>query len=281
MVFGKAITSVEPFTLAMLRWVIASAILLCLCRPSWPVLLQTFRENYKLLFLCGFLGYWTCGGIVYLALRYTSATNGILIYTTTPLIILGIEAWWRNRGISFREILGITIAVSGVLAIILQGDFSTLLTIQFNPGDIIFVLVAISWAVYSVLLKSPSLSHLRTLPLLALVASCGAVLVIPFAIGEIALFQKFPVTRFEWLNIGGIVVFSSILSFLSYQYGVRMLGASIAGIFMYLMPAFGLYLSWVFLGERLEAFHISGTIFILGGVVTATLPIRLSKRSAP
>jgi len=157
-IFGRQLLSVEPFTLAFIRWGLTSAILLLFCRKEWPEMLNVYTANKSLSFFCGFLAFWICGGMVYFALHYTSATNGILIYTTPPILILAIEAIWRGRTISTRELIGISIAMIGAGIIIANGKLNNLLTLQFNLGDLIFVVAAIAWAVYSVLLKSEKYS---------------------------------------------------------------------------------------------------------------------------
>lgn len=278
MVFGRAVLSVEPFTLAALRWSITAVILLLLCHGQFKTLINTFKNNRITLLSCGFFGFWVCGGVVYLALHTTSATNGILIYTTPPLLVMGIEAIFRGRAIRLRELLGIAFAVAGVFVIVLRGEFANLARLDFNPGDLMFVAASFSWAVYTVMLKSKSLSHLKTLPLLTLVSCCGALWLIPFAAYEIATTGKFPVSGYEWGIIAGIVLFASLASYASYQYGLAIVGASVASIFMYLLAPYGLLLAWLFLGERLQGFHLSGTALVMGGVVLATFPISYLKR---
>lgn len=280
-IFGRQLLSVEPFTLAFIRWGITSLVLLALCKNQWGTLYQTYSQNRALSYFCGFLAFWICGGMVYYALHYTSATNGILIYTTPPILILAIEAIWRGRSITIREILGITIALAGAIIIISSGSINTLYSLQFNTGDLIFVLAAIAWAIYSVLLKAEHYSGLGTLPLLALLSLCGTITLAPFAAYEMLFIGEFPTTSREWMLISGIILVSSIGAFLSFQYGIKMLGASIAGIFMYLLAPWGLFFAWFFLGETMEQFHIKGTVLILSGIILATLPINKFRRKKP
>ncbi len=279
-IFGRQLLSVEPFTLAFIRWGLTSAILLLFCKNEWPEMMRVYKSNKSLSFFCGFLAFWICGGMVYFALHYTSATNGILIYTTPPILILAVEAIWRGRQISVREIVGISFALIGAAIIIANGKLDNLLSLKFNVGDLIFVAAAISWAIYSVLLKSEHYSTLKTLPLLTLLSICGTITLAPFAAYESMYIGDLPKTRTEWLLIMGIVFLSSIGAFLTFQYGIRMLGASIAGIFMYLLAPWGLLFAWFFLGETLENYHINGTIFILSGIVIATLPLKVFRRKS-
>lgn len=277
-IFGKQLLSVEPFTLAFIRWGLTSIILLAFCKKDWPEMSRIYGANKSLSFFCGFLAFWICGGMVYFALHYTSATNGILIYTTPPILILAIEAIWRGRKTTAREVVGIILALVGAAVIITNGNIENLVNLEFNTGDLIFVLAAIAWAIYSVLLKSENFSSLSTLPLLTLVAICGTITLAPFALYEFLTSEKLPDTQEEWMLISAVILLSSIGAFLSFQYGVKILGASIAGIFMYLLAPWGILFAWVLLGEQIEQYHIHAIILILSGIIIATLPIRLLRR---
>ncbi|MFZ1814514.1 MAG: DMT family transporter [Rhizobiaceae bacterium] len=271
-VLGKAALEIEPFTLAALRWSITAAILWLFSRRHWPAMIAVMRQSWKLLAVCGFLGMWICGALVYLALKYTSATNGTLIYTLPPVIIVLVERVWRGRALKARELSGILLAFLGVVAIVLRGDISALANLRFNPGDLIFLLAAFAWAIYTVLLKSKAFAGLQTIPLLAVVAAMGAAQLVPFAIAEVVITGNFPDTSYQWALVSGIVLFASIISFSAFQYGISVLGASIAGIFLYLLPPCGIALAWLFLGERLAPYHLAGMALVLGGVILATFP---------
>ena len=90
------------------------------------------------------------------------------------------------------------------------------------------------------------------------------------------LFETYAVT------VVATMVLASIISFSTFQYGVKILGPSIAGIFLYLLPPCGIGLAWLFLGEQLLPFHFAGMAMILGGVIIATLPVAaLRRRTRP
>jgi len=277
-VFGRAAVDLAPFLLAFIRWSVSGAILLLICKPHWPEMRKAVEAHWRTLLLLGFLGMFICGGIVYLALRSTTATNGTLIYTIPPIIIILIERFWRQRPLKWRETGGIALAIFGVATIIAKGSLETLRNLEFNPGDLLFVLAAISWALYSVILKSEIFSDLGTLPLFALVASFGALVLLPLAAYEIAIGEDLPNTSKHWLMIAGIIFLSSLIAFSTFQHGVRVLGASIAGIFMYLLPPFGIGFAWFFLGETIQSFHTYGIILVLSGVILATFPLRVLRK---
>jgi drug/metabolite transporter (DMT)-like permease len=43
-------------------------------------------------------------------------------------------------------------------------------------------------------------------------------------------------------------------------------GANVAGLFVHLMPAFGVVLAWLLLDERLAPYHVAGIVLILAGI---------------
>lgn len=279
LIFGRfVVDEVAPFSLAFMRWASVAVALSPFLLREREAAGRVLRADATLVALLGILGMWICGALVYLALDMTTATNGTLIYTTSPVIILLIEAVFRGRLIGRREAIGSVVAFVGVAVIVLRGDLDALLTLDVNAGDLIFVGTAIAWAVYSILYRSPRLAPLSNLALFSAVAGAGALSLLPFAASEFLLGQPMPRTATAWGGIGGIVVFSSLLAFSGFQYGVRRLGPSAAGVFMYLLPPYGVFLAVAFLGEEFHAFHAAGIALVMGGIALATAPAALFRR---
>jgi drug/metabolite transporter (DMT)-like permease len=174
-----------------------------------------------------------------------------------------------------KEFAGIAIALFGVLIIIFRGDINVLLSLNFNLGDMIFVATAISWSVYSVMLKTPAFEGIPTIVLFTTIALMGAITLAPFTIVEIVYQDAFPTSLNAWGHISGIVVFSSLIAFTAFQYGVKTVGASLAGIFMYFLPVYGVGMAVFYLGETFHLFHLAGILTVSGGVILATIPLGL------
>lgn len=278
LIIGRAaVTSVEPFTLAFLRWSLAALLLLPF---AWSGLRShggQLAKQWRMLMVQGFLGMWICGAIVYLGLKYTSATNGTLIYTSSPVLILLLERLFRGRAISSRETLGIVLALGGVVMIVVKGSLAVLLNMSFNIGDLMFAAAALSWAVYSVLLKDTKRGHLPSNAVFAATAAMGALLLAPFMVAEVAYTRHFPTAPAAWLSIFGIVISASILAFSTFQYGIKVLGPSVTGLFMYLLPPYGVFMAIFFLGESFQPFHAAGSALVMSGLILATAPSRYLK----
>lgn len=281
LVFGRLVVEeVAPFTLAFIRWTCVALALLPFAVRLGGDARRAAAASMPLILLLGFLGMVVCGGGVYLGLQHTTATNGALIYTTSPVIIILIEALFLGRRIAPREAFGSALAFAGVAVIVLRGSLDTLAALDFNPGDLLIFAAAICWAAYGVIYRSPGLSSVPGLGLFALIALAGAALNLPVALWEAASGGGLPMTPRAWSGLAGIVLFASLLAYSGFQFGARTLGPSLTGIFMYLMPVYGAGLAVLLLGERIMPYHIAGIALVLGGIALATFPASLLRRSA-
>lgn len=266
-VIGKAVVgTISPLFLTFIRWVIAVAAMMPfawpLIRDHWPVV----RANWKAIALIGFWGTGLHNAFAYVGLHYTTATNGVILNSSIPVLII-LTGWILYRDTITRvQALGVAVSLAGVLSVLTGGDLRLLATLTLNKGDVIVIVGMVFWAVYTVLLRLKP----AELPGLALLACCGVVGVVLLA----------PLAAAEFLFWGGSVAltpasFAAMLyvgivpSFLGYVFwnrAVAEVGSNVAGIFIHLMPAFGSLLAWMFLGERIRAFHVVGIALILAGV---------------
>ncbi len=271
LVLGRAaLEMVEPWTQAFWRWALASLVLLPFAFTGIRRNADVLRSQWKLIALLGFLGMVLCGGFVYVSLRSTTATNSTLIYTTSPVFVLLLEVLFRGQRVRPRQVGGILLAFVGVVVIVMHGEVQRLMRFELNPGDLGIAFASFAWAVYSVLLRRPALQGLPTTALFAVIAMAGAVLLIPFMVWETVTVAPVPLKIAAWASLAGLAVVSSVLPFLSYQYGVKVVGPSITSAFLYLLPVYGVLQAMIFLGEEFHTYHAVGFVLVTAGVVMAT-----------
>lgn len=275
LIFGRGITGeVGPFTTALLRW-LGAALLMSPFIWQERLACLTFVRQHTLLWLSlGILGMGICGGVVYWALTLTTASNATLIYTTSSLFIILFQWLFQKRAISRLELTGMVIAFSGVIAIVLKGHPEALLKLTFNIGDLAILVAAIAFAAYSLLLRRPSVRAMPPLPLFALLALSGAIVLVPPGLVEIASGAPLPDTAMEFAKLAGIILFASLAAFYCFQHAVQVFGPGIAGMTLYLMPPMSILMAVIFLGERFEAYHAVGIVLVTGGLILATAPQR-------
>jgi drug/metabolite transporter (DMT)-like permease len=273
-VIGRFIAGdVAPWTLAFLRWSLAFLILLPVSAAGLRASRAGLRAAAPQIALLGFFGMFVCGGLVYVALHYTTAANATLIYTASNVLILILEWLFRGRAIGLREIVGTALALAGAAIVALGAEGWRL---SVNPGDGLILVAATAWAIYSVFLKRPALLALPSPVLFSAIMAAGVVLLTPMMLCEATSGPAFPHTALAWSAVLAVALLPSVGAYSGYQYGVRRFGPATMAMSSYLWTPYGLVLSVVFLGERLHLFHAIGLALILPGVVLATarLPAR-------
>jgi drug/metabolite transporter (DMT)-like permease len=76
-------------------------------------------------------------------------------------------------------------------------------------------------------------------------------------------------------------IFPSFVGYVFWNRGVAEVGPNVAGIFVHLMPAFVSVLAWLFLDERIHAFHLVGIALILAGIALTARGKRVDPEPGP
>ena len=269
-VLGRAVRAdIPPIALSFWRWTVA---FVCLLPWAWRPLCaqrQELLKRWRMLCLLGALGGACNSALTYVALSMTTATNGVLLAASTPIMIIALSWAIMGKRLQAYEWFGVVISLAGVLIIVAHGDPHTLLELRPNKGDLVVLGGFLSWSLYTVLLtRRPVVLH--PFAFLAVVSFTGVLALAPFYAWEIAsgrLFQPTP-GSIAAVAYGGIVV--SLLGFVFWNRAVAAVGSNTAGIFMNLMPAVGTLLAIIFLGEQPQLFQLAGILFIVVGVSLTT-----------
>ena len=281
-VIGRAIVGhVTPLTLTFIRWLVAVAVMMPFAWPQvrthWPVV----RRNWRVIAWLGFWGTGLHNAFAYVGLQYTTATNGVILNSSIPILIILLGWLVYRETITRIQTLGVAISLAGILTIIARGDPAVLAQLEMNKGDLIVLFGMVFWAAYTVFLRMKP----AELPGLAMLACCGVV--------GVALL--FPLMLVEMLFLGGHVeftpatvaamfyvgIFPSFVGYVFWNRGVSEVGPTIAGLFVHLMPAFGALLGWLFLGERIHLFHVVGIALNFAGIALTTRGHRATPEPGP
>lgn len=255
-----------PISLAFFRWFFVGLLVFLALVLMRRLPVHVIRQEWRSVLGLASLGMGLCGGPVYLGGELTSATNIGLIYSAAPLLIALLAYLRFGERLSSWQMLGLIMGLIGVAVIMVQADITRLTSLSFNKGDLWILLATISFAIYSLGLKY-SKTGLTQFQRFGAMSLGGALVHLPFMIGEIAL--RGPLPDISWPIIGAIMtlVFSASLgAYLSYSFIVSRLGATVAGATLYLAPIYAASLAIMLLDERLALFHLIGGAMILPGL---------------
>ncbi|MCP8690531.1 DMT family transporter, partial [Marinobacterium sedimentorum] len=175
-----------------------------------------------------------------------------------------------HHAISLRQWVGVSLSMCGVLVLLSKASIATLLSLEFNRGDLwVFVAVA-DWALYSVLLRYKP-AELSGMAFLGITITLGALVLWLPALLELSQGRMPELSLHTGATVLYMAIFPSILAYMCWNRGVAELGAPVAGLFIHLMPLFGLLMSVIFLGEQVHAFHFIGIALIFGGIFLAVV----------
>lgn len=254
----------QPTEVYVARTLLAYLLILLICHDR----LASNSVRDELLFVaCGM-----CGGSLYFiaentSLEYTLVSNVSLIVTLAPLITtLLVGALYRSERPSRGMLLGSLVAFFGVGLVIFNSSF----VLAIKPlGDLLALSAAISWAVYSIVLRKLSAFY-TVLFITRKTFFYGLITALPFLFterhhGTLATFTDVSV----WGNLLFLGVFCSMIAFLIWAWVVKGLGAVKANNYLYVQPIITLIASALLLSEQVTWVGYTGCALILIGVILA------------
>jgi drug/metabolite transporter (DMT)-like permease len=210
-----------------------------------------------------------CGAWVYWAGETTTAINIALIYAASPVLItLGAVLGLKEK-FSFKQGVGVFIALLGVLHVVVKGQWAALSQVIWVLGDGLIVIAMVSWAAYALLLKKWA-SPLSSTARLAATCMGGSVVLLPFALVE-WFASAHPAWSFEAAALVIVAaVFPGVGAYWAYGFCQKTLGASRVAASLYLGPLYGSLVGWFLLNETLGVHHAIGAALILPGIYLAS-----------
>ncbi|WP_024277188.1 DMT family transporter [Xanthobacter sp. 126] len=275
LVVGRYIAGhIPPITLAMVRWIGATLILLPF---AWKQIVRDapiIRRNLPFLVLLAATGIACYNAMSYYGLQYTQAVNGLLVQSTAPLLVAVWTFVLFREKLSLGQAAGVITSLVGVMVIISHGDLDTFLHLKPNIGDVVIIIALVIYAFYAAILrKRPPLGPLS---FLAIIMALGSLLLAPFALWEYLHGQVLPLDHVTFFTLAYVMTGPSLVAYLFFNRGVELVGANAAAPFLHLLPVFGTALAIVFLGETMAWYHLAGYALVISGIALATLSARRS-----
>ncbi|GDY25287.1 multidrug DMT transporter permease [Agarivorans sp. Toyoura001] len=273
-VTGRYISDQVPaMSLSYWRWTLAMLIAMPLLYSSMWRQRAVIKANWLRISTLACLGVAGFNSCVYIGLQSTTATNALIINSMIPIFILLVSWLALKQKISARQLLGIGLSFVGVLALLVKGQWQQLASLSINQGDAWIVLSSLVWALYSIGLRFKP-ADLGGAAFLGCTLVVGSLVLSPFYWLNLPQ-AAFNLSSDAMAALAYVAIFPSLLAYLAWNYGVKIVGANLAGQYIHLMPLFGAVLSVSFLGEQLAAYHALGAMFIAAGLLVALLPFAI------
>ena len=222
------------------------------------------RADWGRLVLCALTGIAINQLLFLKGLSMTWSIHASLLMLTTPILITVIAAWLLKEGMNFMKIAGLLSGLAGA-CILISGKQESGNASQVLLGDILIILNAISYTFYFILVK-PLMYKYEPIVVIRSIFTIGFFVILPFGWNELmdVNWQAYDVTA--WIVLGTIVICGTFLAYIFNVYGIKILGASMAGTYIYSQPVFATIVAMVVLNEKLSLTSIFSAILIFAGV---------------
>ncbi len=260
-----ALRDLQPVTVVWLRFAIGVIIL-----GSATAIRRQFslpdRGDLFYFAILGFLGITFHQWLQSTGLVTAQASTTAWIVATTPVFIAILSGIFLHEKLIWLQVLGIIFSAVGVLLVISKGNFNDLFIGQFGePGDLLILLSAPNWAIFSILSRRGLQKHQATY-MMFIVMAIGWLLtsVLFFTTGSLLDVRNMTLTSL--LAIAFLGIFCSGLAYIGWYDGLQAIPASQVGAFLYLEPLVAVFTSWILLGEKMVLIALIGGLLILFGV---------------
>lgn len=236
---GKdALSYIDPYWFTAVRYLLATvfvmAILLITGTPRWSIL----RSHWSSLCLYGILGYGVFGTMVFVGLSLSVPSHGAIIMATIPITALIVSRFLDGQQADNSLWVVSTLAIIGVSLV------SGVWTANSNPnsspliGDLIALIGTLGWVFYTRgqkkipdirVIEYTAFTTLTAVPFITLFAGLLTILGVSDLPSSENLIAAAPSMLF-------VVILSTVLAALAYNYGVKNLGMHNGILFINIVP---------------------------------------------
>jgi len=256
---------IPPFALLTVRLIVSSLLLggiLFYARKSAALP----RRVLLTVFGIGLVGFGVSLGAQFVGTDRSTAVNGALITSASPAFILIFAALLLHERLTPIRIGAVAIATIGVIVVInpVNADFGS----QTFFGDLMLAFAAITWGLYSVLVRKMS-GQVDTLVFSFLAPLGGLLLTIPAGVVELQFRPVGDITPAIILGVLYLGIISTAVAMWMWNRAFALVDASTASLFFFAQPLVGATLSVLILGQVITTNLLVGGALIAAGVLVS------------
>jgi len=263
-----------PIEILFFRFIIGLLALILIYPRRLKVRLKSQELVFAAAGLAGVTLYYLLENV---ALSYSLASNvGVIICIAPFFTAILAQLFLEGEPLSTNFFLGFIVAISGICLI----SFSGTATFELNPlGDLLAVLAAFAWAVYSILTRKIAGFGYNAIQTTRRVFSYGLLFMLPTLFffpfdWELTRLAN-PIYLFNILFLG---LGASALCFVTWSFSVKILGAVKSSIYIYMVPVITVVTSVIVLHEKITGVAALGILLTLVGLVVSESKVRLKQK---
>ena len=230
-----------------------------------PIKMGITKKDFLLLAFCAVVGITMNQTFSMRGMSLTSPIHASLLILTTPIAITFLAAWLLKESLNALKLIGLFLGISGGALLVFSRDLSSIASDQQSLGDLFVIMGALSYSTYVISIK-PLMAKYKAMHILQWVFLFGAFASVPLGWKDITKVAWSSFDGISWFCLAYIVLGATFFAYQLMNYGIRKLGASITGSYIYTQPFFATLASMIILHETLSLPKIGAAGLIMGGV---------------
>jgi len=202
-------------------------------------------------------------------LSLSTPINSAVSMTITPVLLLLLTALILKERITWIKSFGIVFGLSGALVLIVFQEKTQTNAPNIPLGNLLFVLNAISYSFYLILVK-PLVSRYKPVTLLKFFFLIAFCINLPIGYSELIQVEWSSLNPSEIGQMAFVVVATTFLTYLFNIFALKQLSPSTVGVFIYLQPLVATVFAILMGADTLNALRIGAASLIFFGVYLST-----------
>jgi drug/metabolite transporter (DMT)-like permease len=230
-----------------------------------PVKTGFKKNDYWRLLLCGIAGITFNQTFSIKGMSLTSPIHASLLVLTTPITISLLAAWFLKEKWNFFKILGLCLGISGGAVLVFSRDLSAHSSEEQSLGDLFIILGAVSYSSYIIMVK-PLMAKYSAMHILQWIFLFGACISVPLGWNAVDSIQWHLFSVTNWVCLIYVVIGATFFAYQLMNFGIKKLGASVTGSFIYTQPFFATIASVLIFEEQINISKMLAATMIIAGV---------------
>lgn len=264
-IFKYSLQNIPPFTLAFLRFNIASLLLLPFVYSDLMKYMKETKLYWRSILWYGLTGVTINITFFFFALQMTESINAPIIGSASPIVTIFLSSYFLGERPTRSKILGALIAMAGVLVIIFEPMLETGLDSHLL-GNFLLIFAVLA-AVVQTLIGRPLTQKYPPLLLTFWAFVIGNFTFVPMLLTELPTMPVLDGKAFLGIAYGAIL--SSFAAYSLFAWGLSKIEASEVSLFAYIDPVVAIIIAYPLLGEVPNSLFILGSTLVFLGIYVA------------
>ncbi len=264
LVIRLGMESLTPFISAGVRFTIASTVIFTVMKiRNIPLIVD--GSAMKIYLTGGFFSFLIPFGLVYWGQQFISSGLASVLFAVYPFSVAAVAHFsLSEERLKKTKVLGMLIGFTGIIII-----FSDNFTIRFNMMEFLGMAAVVGSGIiqsFVVVLIKKEGKHLNpfSMNLVPMAIAAVGFLITGFLVEDVSR------NRFDLPGTGSVLylgIFGSIVTFTTYYWLLKKVSVLFMSLIAFITPIIALILGWLVYNEKLTLFHLTGSIFVLTGLL--------------